>query len=101
MDSDLHAGLITAVMHVTMSKSSSHTHVSHLRLYSPSALHHENSLTMGFPTTSSTTTSSWTTLTQQRWKGKQRAIDVGLDGRDEATGALVPLTLVGNGVYDA
>lgn len=56
---------------------------------------------MGFPTTSSTTTSSWTTLTQQRWKGKQRAIDVGLDGRDEATGALVPLTLVGNGVYDA
>ena len=53
---------------------------------------------MGYPTSSSTTSSSWTRLGQQRWKGKERAIDVGLDGRN---GAVVPLTLVGNGVNDA
>ena len=87
-------------MHVTTS-SSSHTHVSLRRLNSLSAPHHENSLTMGFQTSSSITSSNWARPVQQRWKGKERAIDVGLNGRDEGTGVVVALTLVGNGVYDA
>lgn len=41
----------------------------------------------------------------QRWKGKERAIEVDLDARDEGTGGedgvVLSLTLVGNGVYDA
>ena len=53
---------------------------------------------MGIPTSLSTTGFSWTRLVQQRWKGKERAIDVDLDGRD---GAVVSLALVGNGAYDA
>lgn len=42
---------------------------------------------------------------QQRWKGKERAIEVELDERDEGyggeSGAVLSLTLVGTGVYDA
>jgi len=42
---------------------------------------------------------------QQRWKGKERAVYVGLDGRDEGAGGedgvVLSLTLVGTGVYDA
>lgn len=52
---------------------------------------------MGVPS-SSTTSSRSTRLLQQSWKGKERAIDVGGDGRD---GVVVSLALVGNGVYDA
>lgn len=44
---------------------------------------------MGLPS------SSWTRRVQQRWKGKERAVD------DAANGVVVSLELVGNGVNDA
>lgn len=60
---------------------------------------------MASPIVSSRQTTSWTKQLQQRWKGKERAIDVELDGRDEGTGGeggvVLSLALVGNGVYDA
>lgn len=63
---------------------------------------------MGIPTVSSrhtTTKSTWTSWVQQRWKGKERAIDVDLDSVEEGTGGedgvVVSLTLVGDGLYNA
>jgi hypothetical protein len=66
---------------------------------------HESLSAMGSPALSSTHTTGWTKLLHQQWKGKERAIDVDLDGRDEGTGGeggvVLSLALVGNGVYDA
>ena len=63
---------------------------------------------MGLQTISSrhdVTGSGWTMPFLRRWKGKERARDVGLDGTVEGTGGedgvVLSLALVGTGVYDA